>query len=48
MSPACEPDNAAYHRGITFVQGNDVVSWNGKHGFQPSNKAFQKCLCAFL
>jgi len=38
---ACEPGNRLYSRGITFVQGNDPVSWGGSHGFMVSKKSFE-------
>jgi len=38
---ACEPGNDLFSRAITFVQGNDPVSWGGEHGFAPSKKSYK-------
>ena len=41
VSLASEPNNGLYSRGITFVQGNDPVSWGGQHGFAVSKEAYK-------
>jgi len=38
---ASEPGHTLYSRGITFVQGNDPVSWGGAHGFMVSKDSFK-------
>jgi hypothetical protein len=41
VSLACEPGAGLYSRGITFVQGNDPVSWGGQHGFAVSKQSYK-------
>jgi hypothetical protein len=42
VTMASEPGGQMYPRGITFVQGNDPVSWGGKHGLIAKNKAYSQ------